>query len=143
MAKNNGISPWMITFLRAGIGFIFLYHGYAKLFMPGGFAGTVNFFSNIGIALPKFAALLVSVVEFFGGIMILIGLLTRWTALALMLEMMVALFKVHVKQGFFITSQAYGFEYILLILTVLFVVMISGSGKLSVGKRFFKSKHLH
>ena len=64
-------------------------------------------------------------------------------ALALMLEMMVALFKVHVKQGFFITSQAYGFEYILLILTVLFVVLISGPGKLSVGKRFFKSKHLH
>ena len=136
MAKNNRFNQWTLTILRIVLGVIFTYHGYIKLFAPGGFAGTVDFFTNIGIILPKFSALVVTVAEFFGGLLLLIGLLTRVTAFVLILEMLVAFFKVHIKQGFFISSQAYGYEYVLLILTVLLAILISGPGKLSLGKLF-------
>lgn len=139
MAKNN---QWSLTLLRIVLGIIFMYHGYVKLFLPGGFVGTVDLFTSIGIILPKFSALVVAVLEYFGGLLLIIGLLTRWIAVLLILEMLVAFFKVHIKQGFLVTSQAYGYEFILLILTVLIVILLSGAGKLSLGKRFFKNKHL-
>lgn len=138
---NNKLNGWALTLLRLILGIIFAYHGYIKLFLPGGFKGTANFFIAIDIPLPVYSALLVSVAEFIGGILLLIGLLTRWASLILIIEMLVALFKVHLKQGFFISTTAYGYEFILLILAALVVVLVNGAGKLSVGKKF-KNKHL-
>src|SRR3989338_4981472 len=138
---NNKLNGWALTLLRLILGIIFAYHGYIKLFLPGGFKGTANFFIAIGIPLPVYSALLVSVAEFIGGILLLIGLLTRLASLILIIEMLVALFKVHLKQGFFISTTAYGYEFILLILAALVVVLVNGAGKLSVGKKF-KNKHL-
>lgn len=143
MAKNSKFNEWSLTLLRFVLGVIFTYHGYVKLFAPGGFKGTIGFFTMIGIPVPAYSALLVAVVEFFGGLLLLLGMLTKWTTLALILEMLVAFFKVHLKQGFFISTQAYGYEFVLLILAGLVVILSSGAGNLSVGKKFFKSKHLH
>lgn len=141
MPNNNKISQWSLTLLRVVLGVIFLYHGSAKLFVKGALPGTSQFFSAIGIPLANYAAVLVAFVEFFGGILLILGLATRWTAVVIIFEMLVAFFKVHLKQGFMITPQAYGYEFILLILTALVVVLVNGAGSLSVGKRFFKSKH--
>lgn len=139
MAKNNKISEWSLALLRAVLGVIFAYHGYAKLFMPGGFKGTVGFFTAINIPLPAYAAILVSLVEFAGGLSLIFGLAARWAASALIVEMLVALFKVHLRSGFFISQQAYGYEYLLLLMAGLLVVLINGAGKLSLGK-FIKKK---
>ena len=140
MPKNN-INQWSLALLRAVLGVMFTYHGYAKLFAPGAFKVTIGFFTAIGIPFPQYTALLVAVAEFFGGLFLLFGMVTRWTALALILEMLVALFKVHFKQGFFIMPPAYGYEFVLLILAALVVVLANGAGKISVGK-LFKSKNL-
>ena len=140
MAKNN-LNQWSLTLLRVVLGVIFTYHGYVKLFAPGAFKGTIGFFAAIGIPFPQYTALLVAVVEFLGGLFLLLGMVTRWTTLALIVEMLVAFFKVHLKSGFFISPQAYGYEFILLILAALVVVLANGPGKLSVGK-FLKSKNL-
>ena len=132
MPNNNKLNQWSLTILRIVLGVIFTYHGYLKLFAPGGFSGTINFFTAIKIPLPVFSALLVSVVEFAGGLLLLSGILVRLVSAALIIEMLVAFFKVHIKQGFFISPQAYGYEFILLILASLIVVLVNGAGKYSV-----------
>ena len=141
--NNNKFNQWSLTLLRVVLGIMFTYHGFLKFFVPGGFRGTIDFLTYLKMPLPIYSALVISILEFFGGLLLIIGLITRWTAVLLILEMLVALFKVHIKQGYLISDKAYGYEYIALILTVLLVILINGAGKLSVGKRFFKSKHLH
>ncbi len=143
MAKNNKFNEWSLTLLRIVLGIIFTYHGYGKLFVIGGLPGTAAFFAQIGIPLANYAAVLVALVEFFGGLSLLLGMLTKWAAFLLIIEMLVAFFKVHIKQGFFITPQAYGYEFVLLILASLVVIFFSGAGRLSFGKKFFKNKQLH
>ena len=135
MARNNKTSQWSLSILRIVLGAIFIFHGYGKLFMAGGFKGTVGFFDSIGIPAPEYSALLVGAVEFFGGILLLMGLLTKWTSAALIINMLVALFKVHLPKGFGAS------EFVLLIISGLVVILFSGSGRLAVG-RMLKKKHL-
>src|SRR5260221_5711516 len=82
--------------LRIALGVIFVAHGYEKLFKnkPKGVSG---YFHIIGIPAPMFFAYVVTCTEFFGGIFLLAGLLTRWAAAALSIEMVVALMTVRFK----------------------------------------------
>lgn len=116
-----------------------LYHGYLKLFVPGGFVGTVDFFTKVGIIMPKISALVVAVAELLGGIFLILGMITKWTSLVLIFEMLVAFFMVHLKNGLLVSKG--GYEFVLLILAGLVVVLVNGAGKISVGK-LFKSKSL-
>ena len=142
MAKNNnGMNKWSLTLLRVVLGVIFFVHGYGKLFVKGALPGTAQFFAAIGVPLANYAAVLVAFLEFFGGLLLIFGLLTRWVSVLLIIEMLVAFFKVHLKQGFIISQQAYGYEFILLILAALVVVLVNGAGKLSLGSKF-ESGHL-
>ena len=141
MAKNGNLSDWSLTLLRVVLGIIFTYHGYAKLFVPGGFKGTVEFFVSVGIPIAHYSALAVSVAEFAGGIFLILGVLTRLTTLVLIFQMLVALFTVHINNG--LLSSKGGYEFVLLILAALAVVLASGSGKLSLGKMMSKDKKLH
>ena len=136
MAKNYKINQWSLLILRLAIAAIFIYHGYGKLFVSGGFPKAVAMMNNLSIPLPTYSALLVGVVEFFGGILLLLGLLTKWASLALIADMLVALFKLHLKQGFGAS------EFVLLVMASLIVILLSGSGKFSMGNSF-KKKILH
>ena len=139
MAKKNEWNEWSLALLRVVLGIIFLYHGYVKLFVPGGFKATAGFMAiifGVSPAAGAWLALLVSAIEFVGGALLILGLLTRWASVVLFIEMLVALFKVHLKQGFFIMPPAYGYEFVLLILASLVVVAASGAGKWSVGSKF-------
>lgn len=86
--------PTMHVVLRIGAGFLFLQHGVQKLFgLLGGVDGagaTVPLFSLFGAA---------GVLELFGGLLIVLGLLTRPVALVLALEMVTAYFMAHAPQG--------------------------------------------
>ncbi len=139
MAKDNKIGSYSLALLRVVLGLIFIYHGFLKLFVTGGFTGTVNFFASIGIPLAVYSALLVSLIEFFGGLFLLLGVITKWSATLLILQMLVAFLKVHVKNGFLVSKG--GYEFVLLILAGLIVVLASGAGKFSVGS-YFKNRHL-
>ncbi|MEK6983277.1 MAG: DoxX family protein [Nanoarchaeota archaeon] len=140
MPKSNNLKQWSLTLLRLVVGVIFLYHGYLKLFVPGGFVGTVDFFTKIGIIMPNISALVVAVAEFFGGLFLILGMLTKWSSLVLMVNMLVAFFMVHLKNGFLVSNG--GYEFVLSILAGLIVILVNGAGKLSVGK-LFKLKWLH
>mgnify|MGYP001561330495 CR=1 FL=1 len=122
--------------MRIVIGVIFTYHGYLKLFVPGGFTGTVGFFTMLKIPLPLYSALLVSIVEFAGGLFLLLGMVTKWSSLLLIINMLVAFFRVHLKNGFLISNG--GYEFVLALLAALVVVLANGAGKLSLGKLFKK-----
>ena len=138
--NNNKLNQWSLTLLRVVLGIIFSYHGYLKLFVPGGFKGTVAFLASLGIPLPLYSALIVSAVEFFGGVFLILGMVTRWSTALLIIDMLVAFFMVHLKNGLLVSKG--GYEFVLVLLAGLFVVLVNGAGKLSVGKKFFKSKHL-
>lgn len=140
MANNNNISKFSLTILRLALGFIFAYHGYLKLFAPGGFNGTIGFFTSIGIPWPIQSALVVSVVEFFGGALLILGVLSRWSSALLIINMLVALFAVHLKNGFLVSNG--GYEFVLILLAGLLVVLVNGPGSFSIGKKLFKKKSL-
>ncbi|MEK6942622.1 MAG: DoxX family protein [Nanoarchaeota archaeon] len=139
MAKNGKLNEWALALLRVVLGAVFAYHGYVKLFVPGAFKGTVAFFAAIGLPAPAYAALLVSAVEFFGGLALVVGILTRWSSVLLAVTMLVALFKVHIKNGFFISNG--GYEFTIVLLAGLAVVYAVGAGTLAWGSKF-KSAHL-
>lgn len=139
MAKN-GLNQWTLALLRVVLGVIFAYHGYLKLFVSGGFTGTVGFLATLGIPLPTYSALLVAVVEFLGGIFLLLGMVTKWSSLLLIIDMLVAFFMVHLKNGLLVSNN--GYEFVLLILAALVVLLVNGAGSLSLGKKLFKNKNL-
>ena len=85
-----------------------------------------------------FAALAISA-EFFGGIGLILGLLTRVAAFGIAVNMLVAVFTVHLQFGFFAnwtgTQKGEGYEYHLLVLAMAVFLMIRGGGALSVDRK--------
>ena len=120
--------------LRLGLGIVFLVHGYMKLF--GGIPGTTEFFAGIGIPLAGFFAYVVSILEFFGGIALLLGIFVQWTSILLIINMLVALFVVHLPKGFSVGKG--GYEFVFVLLMGLVSLAILGPGKLSLEKVFKK-----
>jgi len=120
--KNYAALP-----LRLVLGLIFLYHGLPKLM---GLEGTTQFVLALGFPSPSIFATVLALVEVFGGIFLIIGLLTRWTSVFLGIEMLFAFFLVHLKNGFSVSGG--GFEFVLLILAGLATLKILGAQKLSV-----------
>ncbi len=119
--------------LRLPISIIFMAHGSQKLFgWFGGYGlqGTGQWMASIGIEPGVFMAFLAGSGEFFGGLLLLIGLLTRPAAVVTAFTMVVAILSVHIGNGLFLSNNGYEFGLALLAATV--SLAISGAGKLSV-----------
>ncbi|MFQ5747701.1 MAG: DoxX family protein [Gemmatimonadota bacterium] len=121
-----------LLILRLAIGLIFLAHGWTKIF-----GSQVSFVHEMlhmaGWSIPEPILWLVAVLELLGGIALLLGVFTRPLALALALEMIVAVILFHAKQGFFISSLpnaplAYGFEYHVALVGGLLCLVLCGPG---------------
>jgi putative oxidoreductase len=119
--------------LRVPVGIIFIAHGAQKLFgWFGGYGldGTGQFMASIGLEPGYMMALLAGAGEFFGGLFILLGLLTRPSAVVLAITMVVAIFAVHFSNGFFNSNG--GYEYGLALLAASVSLIFSGAGKASL-----------
>ncbi len=119
---------WGITVLRVVVGIVFLVHGGQKLFVFG-FGGVAGFMGQVGIPAPMLAAVVVTAVELLGGLALLLGLFTRWVAVPLAINMLVAILVVHLKAGFFLPN---GYEFALTLLGANVALALLGSGEASV-----------
>ncbi|SRR5258708_24618105 len=116
-----------LTVLRVVVGIVFVVHGYQKLFKFG-FHGVAGMFGHMGIPLPAFFAVVVTLVEFVGGILLIAGIAVRVSSALLAIDMTVAIFKVHLPHGFFSPS---GVEFPLTLLAAVICLMLAGGGSLS------------
>lgn len=130
-----GLERWALLILRLWLGFVFVMHGSQKLmgaFGGAGVKGTAAFFAKYGLEPSLPLAWVVTVTEFFGGICIFLGLLTRFWAAGLVIDMTVAVLKVHVPNGFFWGKS--GFEFPLTLGILALVVLLSGPGMMALDR---------
>lgn len=119
--------------LRVPVGIILMAHGSQKLFgWFGGYGleGTGQWMASIGLAPGFLMALLAGSAEFFGGLFLLLGLLTRPAATVVAFTMAVAIASVHLENGLFMANNGYEFGLALLAMAV--SLAISGAGKLGL-----------
>lgn len=142
IATDNDIAT---TILRLVLGVVFFAHGAQKMlgwFGGYGFSGTMGFFTGM-MHLPAPLAFLAIAAEFFGGLGLIFGLLTRIAAFGIFCNMVVAVAMVHHNFGLFMnwtgTQKGEGFEYHLLAIAIATFLMIRGAGAASVDRLLYSS----
>ena len=116
--------------LRLIAGIIFSAHGAQKLFAWfGGYGleGTGQWMDSIGLSPGYFMALGAGSAEFFGGLLLLLGLFTRASGAVLAFTMIIAIFSVHFSNGLFMSNN--GYEFALALLGMSLALAIQGGGK--------------
>lgn len=121
--------------LRIGAGIIFAAHGAQKLF--GWFGGygleaTGGWMESIGLTPGVLMAALAGGAEFVGGLLLVLGLLTRPAALMLAATMVVAIVAVHIDNGLFMSNNGYEFGLALLVISI--SLSFRGAGSLSLDR---------
>lgn len=134
-----------LLILRLALGIIFVMHGSQKvlgLFGGEGLQATVqNFQTHLGI--PPLLGYLAAFTEFLGGIALIAGFLTRLAALGIGFTMVVAMWKVHWPNGFFLNwsgelGKGHGIEYNVALLATALALVLAGGGDYSVDKKVCK-----
>ncbi|WP_418357717.1 DoxX family protein [Shewanella basaltis] len=119
--------------LRVPVGIIFMAHGAQKLFgWFGGYGleGTGQWMASIGMEPGVLMAFMAGSAELFGGLFILLGLLTRPAAVVLAFTMVIAIASVHLSNGLFMSNN--GYEFALALLAASVSLALSGSGKVAL-----------
>lgn len=132
--------------LRLVLGLVFFAHGAQKMlgwFGGFGFSGTMGYFTG-AMHIPAPLAFLAIAAEFFGGLGLILGFLTRIAAFGIAVNMVVAIITVHSAFGFFMnwngTQKGEGFEYHLLVLAMTAFLIIRGAGAVSVDRTLTSAK---
>ena len=110
---------------RVAVATIFIRHGAQKLFVFG-FAGVTGAFTQMGVPFPGLTGPFIALLEFFGGLALVIGLLPRLVALGFVFDMLVAILLVQLKRGFS------GYELEFLLLGSSLALFLAGAGGFSV-----------
>ncbi len=131
--RDRSAIDWALLVARALVGVIFMAHGAQKLFGAFGGPGLSTIVQMMGpLGYP------VTVGEFFGGLGLVFGVLSRFSAASIVIIMLGAVVVVHGKFGFFMNwagNQAgEGFEYHLLAIAALLPIVIAGPGRFAVGR---------
>jgi len=129
-----------VFILRLFLGVVFFPHGMQKLlgwFGGYGFEGSMGFFTGT-LGIPAVLAFLAIMAESLGALGLLSGLLTRVAAFGIAVNMVVAIFMLHLQHGFFMNwsgkQGGEGVEYHLLVITIAVALMIKGGGKWSIDR---------
>lgn len=131
-----------LAFMRIMVGLVYFPHGAQKmlgLFGGYGFSATMQFFTSQA-HIPAIFAFLAICAEFFGGLGLILGFLTRIAAFGIFIEMLVAVLLIHRHFGFFMNwygnQKGEGFEYHLLVFALTIPLMIRGAGAFSLDGLF-------
>ena len=116
--------------MRIALGAVMIAHGFPKI--SGGLHNIVPAVTGAGF--PAWMAYIVAATEFLGGIMVLVGLLTRFVAIAMFIEMMVIISKIKWHNGF--TGQN-NYQFELMIAAVAFGLIFFGAGSISLDRPLF------
>lgn len=130
---RNRFEPIALTLLRISTGIIMTAHGWEKMMA---ISSVVETFQKLGIPNPEIAVYLAIAGEFFGGLGLLVGLLTPLAASGIFCTMVIAVFQVHGPNG--LLAKNNGFEYPLTLLLVSLFFMIKGGGPFSLDALCFK-----
>lgn len=141
--QTNG--DWVGLVSRLSLGLVILPHGMQKLvgwFGGYGFAGTVNYFSSLGI--PVFIGWLIIIAESFGMMAIIAGFFGRVIAACMIIIFCGAVGLVHWQHGFFMNwfavQKGEGIEFFLLAIGLCLSIILNGSGKFSIDQLLSEKK---
>jgi len=133
--RLEGLERLAVLILRLFLGFVFVMHGSQKLlgaFGGSGVEGLAGMLAQYKIEPSLVLAWVVAITEFGGGLCIILGLLTRFWAAGLVIDMAVAVVKVHLPNGFFWGKMGYEFPLTLGVMAL--VLLLTGPGSLSVDR---------
>lgn len=124
-----------IGLIRVALAFVIFPHGAQKLlgwFQGYGFAGTMQYFTEY-VGLPWLLGLIIILIEFFGALLLLVGLLSRLVSLGIIAIMAGAVVTTHLQNGFFMNWEGNqageGIEFFVLVIAMSAAVAIAGGGK--------------
>jgi len=133
--RLEGLERLAVLILRLFLGFAFMMHGAQKLlgaFGGGGVAGVAGMMSKLGLEPAQILAWVLSITEFVGGVCVFLGFITRFWTAGLVIDMAVAIFKVHMPNGFFASKN--GFELPLAFGVMALVILLTGPGSPSIDR---------
>ena len=125
MRYLDRLQPLALLVLRVVLGIILIGHGYPKV--AGGLPQHVQFVHSLG--LPGWLAYFSAAAEFFGGILIVLGLFTRCAAFAVLVNLSVAIWKVHWKNGLLGNG---GYQFPLALAAISFALIFLGGGPMAL-----------
>jgi len=122
------LQPLALLLMRLALGAIMVAHGYHKVF--GGLHHHAQMVASLG--LPAWLGYVSAFTEFFGGLLILVGLFTRVAALGVCLDLFVAIWKVHLHNGLIGSPDRPGYEFALAAFALAFAIIFFGGGPIAI-----------
>jgi len=122
--------------LRIVLGVIFVAHGAAKMFGDGGPGAAAGFLGSLGVPVPILASWVVTLLEFVGGMFLIVGVFVLPAAILLAIHMLLGIILFHAQSGFFVIGPgAGGVEFNLLLIAGLLSMLLGGPGLAAVDNR--------
>lgn len=151
---NRYWTEWAPLPLRLILGIGLVYHGFPKLFSTEGRTGFVGMLTGIGVPAPELMSWVVGFVEFFGGLALIVGAFVAIVAALNIINMLVALFTVHLSHGFSFMNMTGmgpdgptfgmpGYEVNLLYIAGLLALIFGGAGAFSVDRTLRRDREAH
>ncbi len=128
MRYLDRLQPLALLVMRLALGAIMTAHGYHKMF--GGLHHHAQMVASLG--LPAWLGYVSAFTEFFGGLLILVGLFTRAAAFAIFIDLFVAIWKVHLHNGLIGTPDRPGYEFPLAAAALAFALIFLAGGPIAI-----------
>jgi putative oxidoreductase len=138
LSSLNRLQPFGALVGRLVLGVILVTHGYGKIIPKGALYGFTQFVGHLGM--PPWLGYVAAFTEFFGGMLLILGLLTRIAALGAAIDMGVAVVRVHLHNGLTGHNGQGGFEFPLALFALSLILVFAGAGLLSIDQAIGRGK---
>ncbi|MEC4613464.1 DoxX family protein [Tsukamurella tyrosinosolvens] len=129
----------LLTVARVILGVVFFAHGWQKV-VTNGLSGTAGAFEKMGVPAPTLSAWFAGLAELLGGALLIVGFAVPIVAIVLIIDMLGAIFTVHIDGGFFASNQPSGIELPLVLIAGLLAVAAVPQTSLGIDALLLKNK---